>query len=144
MSRSVQPYLFFGGRCAEALDFYQHALGARLEMKMLFNESPDAPPPGMVAPEWGGKVMHSSLRIGDSVVMCSDGSNAGEKSQHVSLSLSCTSNADVDKAYAALAEGGQRQMPPDKTFWSPYFGMLTDRFGIGWMIGVEQAALPPA
>lgn len=139
MMSPVQPYLFFGGRCAEALEFYQRALGAQLEMKMAFSDSPDEPPPGMVPPGWGGKVMHSSLRIGDSVVMCSDGSSEQEKSQHVSLSLTCKTNAEVDKLYAALSEGGTKTMPPGKTFWSPYFGMLTDRFGIGWMVGVEHA-----
>jgi PhnB protein len=135
----IQPYLFFGGRCAEALDFYQRALGAQLEMKMLFSESPDKPPPGMVPTGWEGKVMHSSLRIGDSVIMASDGTSENEKTSQVSLSLSCKDNAEVDKLYAALCEGGGRQdMPPGKTFWSPYFGMLTDRFGIGWMVGVEH------
>jgi len=135
----IQPYLFFGGRCAEALAFYQRALGAQVEMKMLFSESPDKPPPGMVPAGWEGKVMHSSLRIGDSVIMASDGTSATEKSSNVSLSLTCKGNAEVDKLYDALCEGGGRKdMPPGKTFWSPYFGMLTDRFGIGWMLGVQH------
>ncbi len=136
---TIQPYLFFGGRCEEAVSFYQRAIGAKVEMMMKFSESPEPSPPGMVAPGFENKVMHSSLRIGDSVVMASDGSNADEKSTHVSLSLTCKSNAEVDKVLAALGDGGKVGMPPSKTFWSPYFGMVTDRFGIGWMVGVEHA-----
>ena len=137
---TIQPYLFFGGRCEEALAFYQRAIGAQVEMMMKFNESPEAPPPGSITPGFEDKVMHASLRIGDSIVMASDGSNADEKSQHIGLSLSCKTQAEVDTTFAALGEGGKVDMPPAKTFWSPYFGMLTDRFGIGWMIGVEDAA----
>ena len=136
---TIQPYLFFGGRCEEAVKFYERALGAKVEMLMKFSDSPDPVPPGMIAPGFEKKVMHSSFRIGDSVVMASDGSNADEKSSHVSLSLSCKTNAEVDKAFAALSDGGQVMMPPGKTFWSPYFGMAKDRFGIGWMVGVEGA-----
>ena len=136
---TIQPYLFFGGRCEEAVKFYESALGAKVEMMMKFSDSPDPMPPGMIAPGVEKKVMHASFRIGDSVVMASDGSNADEKSAHVSLSLSCKTNAEVDKAFAALSEGGQVMMPPGKTFWSPYFGMAKDRFGIGWMVGVEGA-----
>jgi PhnB protein len=136
---TVQPYLFFGGRCEEAVSFYQRAIGAKVEMMMKFSDSPEPSPPGMIAPGFENKVMHSSLRIGDSVVMASDGGNADEKSTHVSLSLTCKTNAEVDKAFSALGVGGRVDMPPSKTFWSPYFGMLTDRFGIGWMVGVEHA-----
>lgn len=136
-STPIQPYLFFGGRCEEAIRFYERALGAKVEMLLHFNESPDPVPPGMIAPGFESKVMHASLRIGDSVVMASDGSNADEKSSNVSLSISCSNNAEVDKTFAALSDGGEVMMPPGKTFWSPYFGMVKDRFGIGWMVGVE-------
>jgi PhnB protein len=137
---TVQPYLFFGGRCEEAVGFYGRALGAKVEMMMKFSDSPDPVPPGMIAPGFENKVMHASFRIGDSVVMASDGGTPEEKSSHVSLSLSCKNNAEVDKAFAALAaDGGQAMMPPGKTFWSPYFGMAKDKFGIGWMVGVEAA-----
>ena len=135
----LQPYLFFGGRCEEAVKFYEHVLGAKVEMMMKFRDSPDEPPPGMVAPGFEQKVMHSSLRIGDDVLMCGDGSNEQEKSRNVSLALTCKTNAEVDKLYAALSDGGKKDMPPGKTFWSPYFGMLTDKFGIGWMLSVEHA-----
>lgn len=137
--RNIQPYLFFGGRCEEALRFYERALGAKVEMLMKFSDSPDPLPPGMIAPGFETKVMHSSLRIGDGVVMASDGSNTDEKSSKVSLSISVKNNAEVDKLVAALAEGGQVTMPPGKTFWSPYFGMVQDRFGIGWMVGLDAA-----
>lgn len=136
----LQPYLFFGGRCEEAVRFYERVLGAKVEMMMKFSDSPDAPPPGMIAPGFEHKVMHSSLSIGDSVLMCSDGSNEQETSRNVSLSLSCRSNDEVDELYARLSDGGKQDMPPGKTFWSPYFGMLTDKFGIGWMLGVAHAS----
>lgn len=135
---TVQPYLFFGGYCEEAVKFYEKALGAKIEMLMKWSDSPDPPPPGLIAPGFEQKVMHATLRIGGSVVMASDGSNADEKSSNVSLSLSCKTNAEVDQAFAALsAGGGQAVMPPTKTFWSPYFGMAKDKFGIGWMVGIE-------
>jgi PhnB protein len=135
----LQPYLFFGGRCEEAVKFYERVLGAKVEMMVKFADSPDKPPPGTLAAGFEQKVMHASLRIGDDVMMCSDGSNEQEKSNHVSLSLTCSTNAEVDKLYAALSGGGRKDMPPGKTFWSPYFGMLTDKFGIGWMLGVAHA-----
>ena len=139
---TIQPYLFFGGRCEEAIRFYERVLGAKVEMLMRFNESPQPSPPGMVAPGFEGKVMHASMRIGDSVVMASDGSNADEKSTHVSLSLTCRDPSEVDRLFAALSEeGGRVMLPPEKTFWSPYFGMLQDRFGIGWMLGVEDGEM---
>jgi PhnB protein len=135
-NRVIQPYLFFNGRCEEAIEFYRRALGAELEMMMRFKESPDAPPPGMVPPGWENKIMHSSLRIGQTTVMASDG--CGEKSNFAGFSLSITvsNEADADHVFAALADGGQVTMPLTKTFWSSRFGMLTDRFGIGWMVNV--------
>jgi PhnB protein len=132
----VQPYLFFGGRCEEALNFYQRATGARIGMLMRFSDSPDKPPPGMLAPGFEGKVMHSELHIGEHLVMCSDGSSASEKSSGVSLALTVGSEAEVDRLFAALVEGGQATMPPGPTFWSKRFAMGTDRFGIGWMVMV--------
>ncbi len=135
----VQAYLFFNGRAEEAIEFYKKALGAQVEMLMRFSDSPEPPPPGMVPPGSENKVMHSSLRIGDSVVMASDG-NCGGKTQFqgFSLSLNVKTPADAERLYNALVEGGQVQMPLGKTFWSECFGMLTDRFGVGWMIGVDH------
>lgn len=136
----IQPYLFFNGRCEEAVEFYKNALGARVEMLMRFRESPEAPPPGTTPPGWDDKVMHASFHIGGSLVMASDGCGPESASfSGFSLSLAVASEAEADRAFAALAEGGQVTMPLGKTFWSPRFGMLTDRFGIGWMINTVPA-----
>jgi PhnB protein len=133
----IQPYLFFNGRCEEAVEFYKKTLGAEVGMMMRHKESPEAPPPGMVPPGFENKIMHVSMRIGQTVVMGSDGCSA-EKSafEGFSLSLAVSTPAEVDKYFNALAEGGKVEMPLAKTFWSPRFGMVTDKFGIGWMITV--------
>jgi PhnB protein len=133
----VQPYLLFNGRCEEALQFYGKALGAKVEFMMRHKESPEKPPPGMVPPGFEEKIMHASFRIGDTVLMASDGC-ANEKAQFegFSLSVSVPTEAEVDRVFAALSAGGTVKMPPSKTFWSPRFGMLEDRFGIGWMVSV--------
>ncbi|MGH8727709.1 MAG: VOC family protein [Burkholderiales bacterium] len=133
----VQPYLFFGGRCEEAVEFYRGALGAEVTMLLRYKDSPDPPPPGMVAPGSENKVMHASLRIGDSTVMASDGSCSGVASfQGFSLSLTAPNEAEANRLFAALADGGQVQMPLTKTFFASRFSMVADRFGVGWMIVV--------
>ena len=135
----VQPYLFFEGRAEEAVEFYRRALGAEVKMLMRYKDSPEAPPPGMVAPGSENKVMHASFQVGDTEVMASDGSCNGKPGfQGFSLSLNAANATECDRLFAALADGGQVQMPLGKTFWSPRFGMVTDRFGVGWMIGVES------
>ncbi len=136
----VQPYLFFAGRCEEALEFYRTAIGAQVQMRMRYEESPEAPPPGMVPPDWGKKIMHASFRVGDSLLMASDGCGGIEKFAGVSLSLAFPTEAEATRAFAALADGGQVTMPLCRTFWSPCFGMVTDRFGLGWMVTVDAAA----
>lgn len=134
----IQPYLFFDGRCEEALEYYRKALGAELMMLMRNRESPEPQPPGMLPPGSEDKVMHASLRIGDSVVMASDGHCRGQPSfQGFSLSLTVPDEARADQLFAALADGGQVQMPLAKTFFSPRFGMVADRFGVSWMVYVE-------
>jgi PhnB protein len=131
----VQPYLFFDGRCEEALDFYARALGAKVEMLMRFKESPDPHPPGMLPPGAENKVMHASLRIGDTQVMASDGECQGRPSfRGFSLSFTARDEAEAERRFNALADGGKVQLPLQKTFFSPRFGMLTDRFGVGWMV----------
>ena len=136
----IQPYLFFNGRCEEALEFYREALGAEVDMLMRFRESPDPPPPGMIAPGSENKVMHSSFRVGDATLMASDGTCDGNPVfQGFALSIEAANEADARRRFDALAEGGSVQMPLGKTFWSPCFGMLTDRFGISWMVGVPGA-----
>jgi PhnB protein len=136
----VQPYLFFNGSCEQAVDFYRKALGAEVEMSMRYKESPEPLPPGMLPPGFENKIMHTSFRIGQTTVMASDGSST-EKSNFggFSLSLAVQSEAEADRAFAALADGGKVKMPLAKTFWSPRFGMVEDRFGIGWMVSVFQA-----
>lgn len=132
----IQPYLFFGGRCEEALEFYKQAIGAEVEMVMRFGESPEPPPPGTVPEGYENKVMHASLRVGESVVMASDGCGEEPGFQGFRLSIAVEIEAEADRVFNALAEGGEVDMPLSKTFWSPRFGMLTDRFGVNWMVNV--------
>ena len=131
----VQPYLFFDGRCEEAVEFYRMKLGAEVTMLMRFSESPEPHPPGMIPPGSENKVMHSSFRIGETTVMASDGRCMGKPSfQGFSLSLTAANEAEAERLFAALGDGGQVQMPLAKTFFSPRFGMIADRFGVSWMI----------
>ena len=128
----VQPYLFFDGRCAEAAEFYKGAIGAEVEMLMHFRDSPD---PESCPAGAEDKVMHMSLRIGDSVVMASDGRCTGQPSFHgFALALTAADDAEAARKFAALAEGGEVQMPLAKTFFASSFGMVADRFGVPWMI----------
>jgi PhnB protein len=132
----VQPYLFFDGRCEEAIEFYKKAVGAKVDMLMRFKECPDQ---SMVAPGSGEKVMHATLKIGDTAVMASDGECQGKANfQGFSLAMAAKTEAEADRMFNALADGGQVRMPLGKTFFSPRFGMLADRFGVGWMIMVEH------
>ncbi|MBB5015930.1 VOC family protein [Rehaibacterium terrae] len=134
----IQPYLFFNGNCRQAFDFYRDALGAEYETLMRYRDSPEPPPPECAPPGWEDKVMHASLRIGSLRLMGSDdGSGQTARPQGFSLSLSVPDADAADRVFAALADGGSVIMPLGETFWSPRFGMLTDRFGVGWMIGVE-------
>ncbi|HET8608275.1 MAG TPA: VOC family protein [Burkholderiales bacterium] len=135
----IQPYLFFDGRCEEALDFYKKALGAEVVMLMRYKESPEPPPPGCVPPNSENKVMHCAFRVGGSTVLASDGNCKGKPDfQGFSLSLTVADEAEADRVFNALAAGGQVRMPLDKTFFSPRFGMVADRFGVGWMVYVAQ------
>jgi PhnB protein len=131
----VQPYLFFDGRCEEAIEFYRKALGAEVTMLMRFKESPEPPQPGMVPPGAEDKVMHASFRIGDTIVMASDGECQGRPSfRGFSLTLTAPNGAEAERLFAALGNGGQVQLPLHKTFFSSRFGMLADRFGVSWMV----------
>jgi PhnB protein len=134
----VTPYLFFDGRCEEAIEFYKKALGAEVGMLMRFKDSPEPPAPGC-GPGDASKIMHASLRIAGTTVMASDGRAQGNpKFEGFALSLNAKNDAEADRLFAALAEGGQVQMPMSKTFFSPRFGMVADRFGVGWMVIVES------
>ena len=132
----LQPYLMFDGRCEEAAKFYEKTLGAKIEKLVRFKDSPD---PGMCPSPDGEKVMHMSLRIGEQALLASDGQCGGKPSfQGFSLSLNVPNEAEANRLFAALSNGGQVQMPLAKTFFSPAFGMLADRFGVSWMIHVTR------
>jgi len=131
----VQSYLFFNGRCEEAIEFYKSALGARVEMLMRFSESPEKPQSPECVPSDPNKIMHASWRIGDTLVMGSDGMTAGQPEfKGFSLALSTDSEADAKAKFEVLAKGGQVHQPLVKTFFSPAFGMVQDKFGVGWMV----------
>ena len=137
----VQPYLFFDGRCEEAIEFYKKTLGAEVMMLMRFKEAPEKPPSDMCAPGSENKIMHACLRIGEATVMASDGQCQGKPSfQGFSLSLSPADDAEAERLFAKLADGGQVQMPMDKTFFATRFGMVADRFGVPWMVVVQPKA----
>lgn len=131
----VQPYLFFEGRCEEALEFYRSALGAEVTMLMRFKESPEPMPADMCPPGSENKVMHASFSIGETTLMASDGRAQGQPMfQGFSLSLSVPSDAEAQRLFSALSQGGQVQMPLGQTFYASSFGMVADRFGVSWMV----------
>jgi PhnB protein len=130
----VQPYLFFDGRCEEALEFYRSALGAEVTMLMRFKDSPD---PAMLPPGGESKVMHAAFRVGETTILASDGRCLGRPSfEGFALSLTVPDDAQAERLFASLADSGQVQMPLTKTFFSSSFGMVADRFGVSWMIYV--------
>lgn len=131
---NIQPYLSFEGRCEEALEFYKKAVGAEVEMILRFSESPEQ---GMTKPGTENKIMHCSFRVGESTLMASDGDCGGNtKFGGISLTLNLKTEAEADRYFNALAQGGAVQMALEKTFFSPRFGVLSDKFGITWMIHV--------
>jgi PhnB protein len=137
---SIDPYLNFDGRCEEAIEFYKKALGAEVTMLMRYSENPEPSPPEMVAPGSENKIMHSSLRIGGATVMASDGYCKGEPGfKGITLSLTVADEAAADRAFGALSDGGKVHMPLTKTFFSPRFGMVADRFGVPWMVIVPRS-----
>jgi len=128
----LQPYLFFDGHCEEAAQFYEKAVGAKVGRLIRFKDSPD---PSLGGSTDSNKVMHMTLQIGDQMIMASDGQCQGsQKYEGFALSLTVESEAEADRRFSALAEGGQVSQPLIKTFFSPRFGMVTDRFGVSWMI----------
>ncbi|RZL88050.1 MAG: VOC family protein [Variovorax sp.] len=134
----VQPYLFFDGRCEEALEFYKAQIGANVTALMRWKECPEPASPEMCGPGSEDKVMHASFTIGESTILASDGRATDKPSfQGFSLTITAADEAEARRVFAALGEGGQVQMPLEKTFFSPCFGMLADRFGVGWMVIVD-------
>ena len=132
----VQPYLDFNGRCDEALEFYKKAVGAKVGMVMRWKDCPDK---SMCTAENADKIMHTQFQIGDTTIMASDGRNGGKPNFHgIALSISVNNEAEADKVFGGLAEGGQVNMPLGKTFFAPKFGMVADKFGVGWMVIVAH------
>ncbi|ULQ47917.1 VOC family protein [Flagellatimonas centrodinii] len=138
----VQPYLIFDGHCADALMFYQRAVGATVGMLMRYRDAPEPPPPEQVSPGYEDKVMHAEFTIGSSTLLASDNPCHGQSRPGggFSLSLNLATETEADACFAALSDGAEIIMPLAPTFWSPRFGMLTDRFGLGWMINVTAPA----
>jgi PhnB protein len=136
----VEPYLMFSGRCEEAIAFYSQAIGAQTTMVMRFDESPEQPHLPL-PPNWGKKIMHCAMMVGDTLVMASDGmSDEPVSFAGVSLSITADNETQVKRLFEALSQGGKVFMPPGKTFWSPCFGMTSDKFGVSWMVGVDGQA----
>lgn len=136
---NIEPYLFFEGRCEEAIEFYKKTLGAEVDMLMRFKDSPEPPPPGCVPPGSENKVMHASVRIGGRTVMMADGRCSGKPTfEGFTLTVTIPTEAEIDQRFAALSEGGRVMMPLSKTFFAKRFGMLHDKFGVGWMMIVRQ------
>ena len=127
-------YLFFSGNCDQALDYYQQHLGARVSLLLRFHECPDPLPEGMLAPGFENKVMHCEFKVGDMTIFASDGCGEQEAFSGFSMALTLNSEEDVRRVFNALADGGTVRMPLEKTFWSPLYGQVTDKFGVGWMV----------
>ena len=135
---TVQPYLFFDGKCEEAIEFYKSAIGAEVEMLMRFSENPDKPDPSHMPPNSENKVMHAAFKVGGTQILASDGHCAGKPSfQGFGLTLGAKSDAEAEKLFGAVGKGGQVLQPLTKTFFASKFGMVTDRFGVMWMVITE-------
>lgn len=135
----VESYLFFEGRCEEAVEFYRHELGAEVLFSMRFKENPDEQGKAMIPPGGENKIMHLSMRIGETMIMASDGNCSGRTNfAGFSLAVEVPDEAKAKQFFAALSKGGQVQMPLAKTFFSPLFGMVADKFGVSWMILVRS------
>jgi PhnB protein len=136
LATTITPYLFFSGRCEEALDFYGEALGAKVDMIMRFNESPEPAPPGMLQEGFETKIMHASFHVGDVLLMASDGCDDKSTLHGFKLAMAVPTEEQAHQAFNALANGGTVEMPLTKTFWSPCYGMVTDKFNVEWMVMV--------
>jgi len=133
----VTPYLFFDGRCEEALTLYADLLGGKVEAMMRYDGSPAAE---HVPAEMRDKVMHGCLSIGDQMLMASDAPTEHQQPQGMSVSLHIDEPADAERVFAGLSEGGTVTMPMEETFWAKRFGMVTDRFGTPWMVNCAPDA----
>jgi uncharacterized protein YbaA (DUF1428 family)/uncharacterized glyoxalase superfamily protein PhnB len=137
----IQPYVFFRGRCEEAINYYKDKLGAEVSMLMRFSDNPDKPPRDKVPAEMDQKVMHAEIIVAGATLMLSDGMKGGSMDNPaVSLSLSVSSEAEADRLFNALAADGRIEMPMGPAFFAKRFGAVVDKFGISWMIMVPPAA----
>ncbi len=137
VTHEINPYLFFNGRCEEALDFYHQNLGAEVGMLMRFKDAPEPPPPGSCKPGSENKVMHARFNIAGNTILASDGRcEANPTFDGFALSLTVPDETEADRLFNALAKDGQVQMPLSKTFFSKRFGMVSDKFGVMWMVYV--------
>lgn len=137
----VEPYLFLDGKCEEALEFYRDTLGAKIGMMMRYKEMPGPHEPGMIPPGAEEKIMHADFRLGDSMIMISDGRCDGSaRPDGFSLAITVPSVGEADRLFNALAASGAVQMPIAETFFSPRFGMVQDKFGVSWMILADGPA----
>jgi PhnB protein len=135
----IEPYLMFNGRCDEAIGLYTKALGAELTFKMKYSEAPEACPEGAIPADWNDKVMHCSMKVGETTIMMSDGNSAeAPKFKGVSLTVVVDDEAHADRVFSGLGEGGSVVMPLGETFFSPRFGMVNDKFGVSWMVIVPK------
>ena len=137
---TLNNYLFFSGRCEEAVNYYVQHVGAKIGMLMRFSDSPDPLPEGLLAPGFENKVMHCEFTLGDSKVLASDGCNDGTTHSGFSLALTVATKEDAERVFAALAKGGEVTMPLAQTFWSPLYGQLVDQFGVAWMVMLPTTA----
>ncbi|SEO70296.1 PhnB protein [Rhodospirillales bacterium URHD0017] len=135
-TETVQPYIFFDGKCEEALEFYKGAIGAKVDMMMRFKEAPDQ---SQMQPNTGEKVMRAAFHVGTTQVLASDGHCAGKPSfQGFGLALNAKNDAEAEKLFTAVGKGGQVLQPLTKTFFASKFGMVADKFGIMWMVLAEE------
>ena len=136
---AVTPYLFFDGRCEEAIDFYKKTIGAEVGMMMRYKESPEPPQPGMVPPGSDNKIMHACITVSGAPVMCSDGRCQGNpKFDGFAVSINPKDKAEAERMFKGLSDGGQPFMPLGETFFAKSFGMVKDRFGVHWMLIIEK------
>ncbi|WP_340680577.1 YciI family protein [Paraglaciecola sp.] len=136
---TLNNYLFFGGRCEEALNYYKQHIGAKIGMLMRFSDSPEPMPEGILAPGFENKVMHCEVTVGDSKIMASDGCGDGTTFSGFSLAITLATEQEAQKVFATLSDGGQVTMPLEPTFWSPLYGQLIDQFGVAWMVMLPEA-----
>jgi len=139
---TINTYVFFKGRCEEALEYYKEHLGAEVTCLIRFSEAPEPAPEGMLPEGYENKVMHSQFKVANAEIFASDGCEPDKTPEGFSLALTIPSRDEAVRVFDALADSGTVNMPLAETFWSPLYGQVTDKFGVGWMVmlpGKDQA-----